>query len=136
MGVYGMLAIALSMFCLRNVVHPEYWKEKWVMCGFWGLNIGLIGMIFTTLVPIGVMQAVSSFERGFWWARSFEFYQQPIVNQLLWLRMLPDTIFIVGGVLPLVAAGIYGLFHLRGQVVYQTKADKTPATGHGLAESR
>jgi len=129
MGVYGMLAIALAVFCLRNVVHPEYWKEKWVMLGFWGLNAGLMGMIVMTLVPVGVMQALASFEHGFWWARSFEFYQQPIINQLLWLRMVPDTVFILGGVMPLVAAGIYGLFHLRGQVVYQTKPAKAPTGG-------
>jgi nitric oxide reductase subunit B len=133
MGVYGMLAIALALFCLRNVVHPEYWKEKWVMLGFWGLNAGLMGMIMMTLVPVGVMQAMASFERGFWWARSFEFYQQPIINQLLWLRMVPDTVFIVGGVMPLVAAGLYGLFHLRGQVVYQTKPVNAP-TGRGVVE--
>ncbi len=113
MGVYGMLAIALALFSLRNIIKPEHWKEKWVMTGFWGLNIGLMGMILTTLVPIGLMQASASFERGFWWARSFEFYSQPIVNRLLWLRMLPDTVFIVVGIVPLVAAAVYGYLHLR-----------------------
>jgi nitric oxide reductase subunit B len=113
MGVYGMLAIALALFSLRNIIKPEHWKEKWVMTGFWGLNIGLMGMIVTTLVPVGLMQASASFERGFWWARSFEFFSQPIVNRLLWLRMLPDTVFIVVGIIPLVAAAIYGYLHLR-----------------------
>jgi nitric oxide reductase subunit B len=113
MGVYGMLAIALAMFSLRNIVKPEYWKEKWVMVGFWGVNIGLMGMIVITLVPIGVLQALESFEHGFWSARSLEFYRQPVVSTLLWLRMIPDTIFIVGGVVPLVAASVYGLFHMR-----------------------
>jgi nitric oxide reductase subunit B len=113
MGVYGMLAIALAMFSLRNIVNPRYWKEKWIMTGFWGLNIGLMGMIVVTLVPVGVMQAVESFENGFWSARSLEFYQRPVVKTLLWLRMAPDTVFIVMGVLPLVAAAAYGLFHLR-----------------------
>ena len=28
--------------------------------------------------------------------------------------MIPDTVFIVVGALPLVAAAVYGLFHLRG----------------------
>ncbi|HKE21579.1 MAG TPA: nitric-oxide reductase large subunit [Bryobacteraceae bacterium] len=113
MGVYGMLAIALALFSLRNIVDGRYWKEKWMMTAFWGLNIGLMGMIVVTLVPIGVMQAVESFNNGFWSARSLAFYQQPIVKTLLWLRMIPDTVFIVIGVLPLVAAGVYGLFHLR-----------------------
>jgi nitric oxide reductase subunit B len=113
MGVYGMLAIALAMFSLRNIVEPRYWKEKWIMKGFWGLNIGLMGMILVTLVPVGVLQALESFENGFWSARSFEFYRQPVVSTLLWLRILPDTVFIVAGVVPIVVASVYALFHLR-----------------------
>jgi nitric oxide reductase subunit B len=113
MGVYGMLAIALALFSLRNIVDPKYWKEKWIMTGFWGLNIGLMGMVMITLVPVGVMQAYESFNNGFWSARSFDFYRQPAVHLLLWLRMIPDTVFIVVGVLPLVAAMGYGFLHLR-----------------------
>ncbi len=113
MGVYGMLAIALALFCLRNVVDPRYWKEKWMMVGFWGLNLGLMGMIAITLAPIGVMQALESFRNGFWSARSLEFYQQPVVKTLLWLRIIPDSTFIIVGVLPILAAAVYGFFHLR-----------------------
>lgn len=47
------------------------------MTGFWGLNAGLMGMITLTLVPVGVLQAIESFQNGFWSARSWEFYQQP-----------------------------------------------------------
>jgi hypothetical protein len=72
-------------------------------------------LILMTLVPVGAMQTVASFERGFWWARSYDFYAQPEVQRLLWLRMIPDSIFILVGVLPLVAAGVYGLFHLRAE---------------------
>jgi nitric oxide reductase subunit B len=113
MGVYGMLAIALALFSLRNIVDPRYWKERWFMAGFWGLNAGLMGMIVITLVPVGVLQAVESFNNGFWSARSLDFYQQPIVQTLLWLRMLPDTVFIAIGALPIVAGAVYGFFHLR-----------------------
>ena len=83
------------------------------MVSFWGLNIGLMGMIVISLVPIGVLQAIESFDNGFWSARSLNFYQQPIVKTLLWLRMVPDTVFIVLGALPLLAAAVYGLFHMR-----------------------
>jgi nitric oxide reductase subunit B len=113
MGVYGMLAIALALFSLRNIIKPERWKENWLMTGFWGLNIGLMGMILITLVPVGAAQAMASFERGFWWARSLEFYQQPWINTLLWLRALPDSVFIIAGILPLVSALLYGFRHLR-----------------------
>lgn len=83
------------------------------MTSFWGLNIGLMGMILLSLVPIGVLQAIESFEHGFWSARSLDFYQQPIVKTLLWLRMLPDAVFIAAGVLPLVSAAVWGLAHMR-----------------------
>lgn len=134
MGVYGMLAIALALFSLRNIVKPEYWKEKWLMVGFWGLNIGLMGMIVVTLVPIGVMQALESFRNGFWSARSLEFYQQPIVHKLLWLRMLPDTVFLLAGILPIVAASLWGLLHLRDLRAPELKRevpDALPAAAMG-----
>jgi nitric oxide reductase subunit B len=83
------------------------------MVSFWGLNIGLMGMIVVTLVPVGVMQALESFNNGFWSARSMAVYEQPVVKTLLWLRMFPDTVFIVAGAIPLVAACVYGLFHMR-----------------------
>ena len=114
MGVYGMLAIALALFSLRNIVRPEAWKEKWLMLSFWGLNIGLMGMIMLSLVPVGVLQAIESFNNGFWSARSLDFYQRPVIQTLLWMRIAPDTVFIAAGVLPLVAAAVWGLFHLRG----------------------
>lgn len=113
MGVYGMLALALGTFSLRNIIKPDFWKEKWMMTGFWGLNIGLMGMILMTLLPIGVLQSVQSFEKGYWWARSFDFYAQPFVNKLLWLRVFPDTVFIVVGILPIVAASVYGFLNMR-----------------------
>ncbi len=134
MGVYGMLAIALALFSLRNIVDSRYWKEKWLMTSFWGLNIGLMGMIVVTLVPIGVMQAVESFNNGFWSARSLEFYQQPIVKTLLWLRMIPDTVFIAIGVLPLVAAAGYGFFHLRP--VQELQPDVGRVEDRELVEAR
>lgn len=123
MGVYGMLALALATFSLRNIVEPRHWKEKWIMAGFWGLNAGLMGMVLLTLVPVGALQAIESFQNGFWSARSWEFYQQPIINRLLWLRMLPDSVFILLGVLPIVAAGVWGLRHLR-KADYGEKADR------------
>jgi nitric oxide reductase subunit B len=113
MGVYGMLAIALALYSLRDMVEPRYWKEKWIMTAFWALNAGLMGMIVITLAPIGVMQALESFRNGFWSARAWEFYQQPAVSKLLWLRIIPDSVFIVLGVVPLTAAIVWGALHMR-----------------------
>lgn len=122
MGVYGMLALALGMFSLRNIIKPERWKERWMMTGFWGLNIGLMGMILITLLPVGVIQSLQTYENGYWWARSTEFYAQPVINKFLWLRMIPDTVFIVMGILPIVAGLAYGYFHMRKTTAEQAAA--------------
>ncbi|MHB9027053.1 MAG: nitric-oxide reductase large subunit [Armatimonadota bacterium] len=113
MGVYGMLALALMFFCLRNVASRKGWKESWIKVGFWGLNIGLMGMILITLMPIGFLQLQESFQQGFWAARSLEFYQKPAVHFLLWLRIIPDSIFIVVGVVPLVGAVLWAYLYPR-----------------------
>ncbi|HYF92749.1 MAG TPA: nitric-oxide reductase large subunit [Symbiobacteriaceae bacterium] len=113
MGVYGMLAIALLLYVLRNIVKPQAWSDKAVKISFWGLNIGLMGMIVITLMPIGFMQMFESFEHGFHVARDYSFYQKPLVNTLMWLRSLPDTVFLVPGILPLIVLTFRGLLNLR-----------------------
>ncbi len=47
MGVFGMLGIAFLVFAMRQVSSAEHWKriEKYVKISFWGLNIGLAGMV-------------------------------------------------------------------------------------------
>ncbi len=136
MGVYGMLAIALALFSLRNIVHPEAWKEKWIMTGFWGLNIGLMGMIVVTLFPVGVMQALESFNNGFWSARSLEFYRQPLVHTLLWLRIIPDMIFIFAGIVPLVAAVCWGFLNLRRAALPVGHEIEAPQEGELTGQTR
>jgi nitric oxide reductase subunit B len=101
MGVFGMLAIALALYCVRNVVTEKGWADGLFKTSFWGLNIGLFGMVALTLTPVGVMQLDYVAEHGFWAARSLAFYQQDSVQTLLWLRLLPDGIFIGLGVVPL-----------------------------------
>lgn len=58
------------------------------------------------------MQLGERFLSGFWSARSLEFYRQPVVYALRSARMLPDTVFIVLGVVPLVPAMARGMFSL------------------------
>ena len=115
MGVFGMLAIALALalYCLRNVVKDKGWAGRLFTISFWGLNIGLFGMCAITLAPVGFMQMAYAEANGFWAARSLEFYQQDSIQTLLWLRMIPDTIFIVVGVLPLVAGLLIGFRNMR-----------------------
>ncbi|MDA8352317.1 MAG: nitric-oxide reductase large subunit [Firmicutes bacterium] len=113
MGVYGMFAIAVLLYTMRNLVKPEKWNDRLLKISMWGLNIGLAGMILVTLLPVGMIQLQESYTQGFWVARDPSFYEQPLVETLLWWRALPDTIFILVGVLPLVWFVVRSLFHLR-----------------------
>ncbi|MDI3317782.1 MAG: cbb3-type cytochrome c oxidase subunit I, partial [Bacillota bacterium] len=115
MGVYGMFAIALALFALRNVVEPAAWArhERLLRLSFWGLNAGLVGMIVMTLLPVGFLQLAEAFRSGFFAARSLAFYQEPLVHALLWLRIVPDTVFIALGVVPFLIFAVRALFHLR-----------------------
>lgn len=113
MGVYGMFAVAVLLYSLRNIVKSNEWNDKLLRLSCWGLNIGLTGMIVITLLPVGFMQLKRAFDFGFWSARDISFYQDGTVNLLLWIRMIPDTIFIVLGILPLVYVVARSMFHLR-----------------------
>jgi nitric oxide reductase subunit B len=53
-------------------------------------------MVGLSILPIGIAQAVASVQTGLWYARSAEFLQQPWLEQLRWLRIIGDTVFLVG----------------------------------------
>ena len=65
MGVYGMLAVGLALFCLRYLIPAERWKERAAKMSFWGLNIGLAWMAFATLFPLGIRQIYESVNNGY-----------------------------------------------------------------------
>ncbi len=95
-GVYGMLGIGLVLFCLRGLRPGLVWNERLLATTFWCLNIGLALMSLLTLLPLGTLQLLAAIEHGYWYARSAEFMQQPIVELLVWLRVPGDTIFSIG----------------------------------------
>jgi nitric oxide reductase subunit B len=97
-GVYGMLGIGLMLFCLRGMKPQAVWPEAPLRTAFWSLNIGLVGMALFTLLPIGVLQLQAAIGEGYWYARSAEFMQRPIIDMLVWMRVPGDTIFSVGAV--------------------------------------
>lgn len=97
-GVYGMLGIGLVLFCLRGMKPDLAWRDGILKVSFWSLNVGLALMALLTLLPLGVLQLFASLDRGYWYARSAEFLQQPIVDLLIWLRVPGDTIFSIGAV--------------------------------------
>jgi nitric oxide reductase subunit B len=97
-GVYGMLGIGLMLFCLRGLKPDVAWNERLLKTAFWALNLGLAGMAAFTLLPLGILQLIASVDHGYWYARSAEFMQQPIVEMLVWMRVPADTLFSVGAV--------------------------------------
>jgi len=100
-GVYGMLSIALLLFSWRGLVQSDRWNDRLLAVSFWGLNGGLLAMVLLTLFPVGIAQAWTSFSEGLWVARDASFFRRPFVATLGQLRIIPDTVIIVVGVLPL-----------------------------------
>ena len=97
-GVYGMLGIGLMLLCLRVLVPGVEWKDGLLKFSFWTLNGGLLAMCVLSLLPVGLMQTWASVEHGYWYARSGEFMQTPIMQNLRWMRVPGDTIFFLGAV--------------------------------------
>ncbi len=95
-GVYGMLGLGLMLFCLRALRPGLAWKDKPLAIAFWFINIGLALMVLVSMLPIGLMQAWASVEFGTWYARSSEFMQNPLINNLRWGRVLGDSLFALG----------------------------------------
>ena len=98
-GVYGMLGIGLMLFCLRGLKPDAVWRDGLLAGGFWSLNIGLALMALLTLLPLGVLQLQAALENGYWYARSAEFMNKPIVALLVWMRVPGDTVFALGALL-------------------------------------
>jgi nitric oxide reductase subunit B len=98
-GVYGMLALAMTVFCLRYLLRPEDWSERMVSFSFWALNLGLAWMVFVNLFPMGVLQLADVVSNAYWHARSLEFFEQHAYIE--WLRLPGDALFIAG-VVPIV----------------------------------
>lgn len=98
-GVYGFLALGFVLM-VGCYIKPQYtYDEKQMTWGFWLMNAGLVGMIVSSLLPIGVYQAAASIAHGLWYARSEEFMQQGYLEALRWLRTLSDFVFIGGACL-------------------------------------
>ncbi|MGE5176626.1 MAG: nitric-oxide reductase large subunit [Hyphomicrobiales bacterium] len=101
MGVYGMLAVGIALFCLRYLIPADRWSDRAARYSFWALNIGLAWMSFATLLPLGVAQLYHSVSAGYYEARSLEFLTTGMNTLLEWMRLPGDLLFIVG-ILPIV----------------------------------
>ena len=125
-GVYGFLALGFTLLVLRYI-RPQLVFSEWLMkTGFWWLNAGLVLMIATSLLPIGLFQFHASVSEGLWYARGEAFMQQPFMQTLRWVRTFGDVVFIVGALA------------MAWQVVSGVFGSRAPAANAGayLAETR
>lgn len=101
-GVFGMLALAVVVFCMRSMQNDEAWKanEKYFRVGFWGLNVGLGLMVILDLFPGGVLQLWDCINNGYWHCRSLAYTMSGTFHTLEWVRLVGDATFIVAGVIP------------------------------------
>ncbi|GAB2521194.1 nitric-oxide reductase large subunit [Lysobacter humi (ex Lee et al. 2017)] len=95
-GVYGMLGLGLLLFCIRGLRGQMTWDSRPLKIAFWSLNGGLALMSLLTLLPMGLLQLFASIEHGYWYSRSAEFMNRPIIDLLVWMRVPGDTIFSIG----------------------------------------
>ncbi len=98
-GVYGMLGLGLTLFCLRVLQPGRRWKEGVLKVAFWCLNLGLVFMVVLSMLPIGLLQAWASVEQGTWYARSADFLQSAPMQALRWMRVPGDVLFALGAAL-------------------------------------
>lgn len=122
-GVYGMLGLGLTLFCLRALQPAKQWKEGALKAAFWCINIGLLFMVVLSMLPIGIMQAMASIEHGTWYARSAEFMQTPAMQVLRWMRVPGDILFAIGAAL----LGWFVLGLLTGHS-FSNKSDSAPGS--------
>ncbi len=111
MGVYGMLAVGLALFCIRYIIPEERWSDRAAKLSFWSLNLGLAWMVFATLFPLGLMQLYESVNKGYFEARTLKYLTNGLNAFLEWLRLPGDVVFIAGGVLPLLYLCWLGIRH-------------------------
>ncbi|SFM68782.1 nitric-oxide reductase large subunit [Marinobacter zhejiangensis] len=95
-GVYGFLALGFTLLVLRYIRPRLVFDERLMKTGFWWLNIGLVLMLATSLLPIGIIQFLASADQGLWYARSEAFMQTDLLQTLRWVRTFGDVVFIVG----------------------------------------
>jgi nitric oxide reductase subunit B len=115
MGVFGMLAIALMVFVLRQTADERSWPdiERYVRVAFWGTNVGLAMMVLLSLFPGGVLQVWDVVQNGYWHARSLDYTGGRVARFVEWARLPGDLVFIVFGALPLAIAALKGYYGVR-----------------------
>ena len=92
-GVYGLLGIGLLLLCRRDLPRAVAWSDRTLRWVFWLFNGGLALMVFGSLLPQGIVQALVSFDQSCWHARTPEVLHSPLMETLVWLRVPGDIVF-------------------------------------------
>jgi len=124
-GVYGLLALGLTLTVARLLTGLRPWKESPLNYAFWAMNIGLSLMVVLSLLPIGLAQTWASVETGLWYARSAECLGQPWIQTLRWMRMVGDVIFMTG-----VASLAWFMLGLKTGWSYEPAISEAPEGRH------
>ncbi len=117
-GVYGLLSLGLVLLIARKIGSDRPWREGTLGFAFWAMNGGLALMVLLSLLPIGLAQTFASVDRGLWFARSADYLQSPLLENLRWLRIVGDTIFLTG-----VASLAWFMIGLKTGWSYKTEAE-------------
>jgi nitric oxide reductase subunit B len=89
-------------------------------------------MALLTLLPLGTLQLFASLQNGYWYARSAEFMQQPLVDLLVWLRVPGDVIFSIGALaLAIFVIGLW-IFPRREDEVREEAAGEGARAGSAV----
>jgi len=131
-GVYGMLGLGLTLFCLRAMGPERPWKQRPLKYSFWFLNLGLVFMVVLSMLPVGLLQAWASIQQGTWYARSAEFMQSGQMQTLRWMRVPGDILFATGALL--FAWFILGLLTGHSYVDVNPVDLSTPLRGKNLED--
>ena len=116
-GVYGLLSIGLLLFSWRGLVEKTHWNDKLLSVSFFGFNVGLLLLTLGTLFPVGILQAWTSYKEGLWAARDASFFEREIVHLLGTIRIIPDLMIIILGVLPLAYFLLQTYPHLKAMEI-------------------
>lgn len=130
-GVYGFLALGFVLMVLRYIRPNLAFNEKLMKTSFWWMNIGLAMMLFTSLLPVGIIQFFASASEGLWYARSEEVLQSPTLVTLRWIRTIGDIVFIVGA-LAVSWQVVKGVFFPGSDTAHDSEDEELePALEHG-----
>ena len=95
-GVYGMLGMGLVLFTVKALKPALRWPDRLLKTSFWAINLGLGAMVMLSVLPVGLLQTWAAVDEGYWYARSAEFLNTPLMDTLKWMRVIGDTVFAIG----------------------------------------